>query len=41
MVLRNWGQGRELIPEPTDYESVALPIELPRLSWSVQEDLNL
>jgi len=31
---RNWSRGRELNPRPTDYESVALPLSYPGVSWA-------
>ena len=29
-----WSRGRELNPRPTDYESVALPLSYPGVSWA-------
>ena len=31
-----WSRGRELNPRPTDYESVALPLSYPGVSWATE-----
>ena len=37
---KEWHGRQELNPQPTDLESVALPIELQAYPWSWQRDLN-